>query len=138
MLYSKTKVYRGIYIIFLISAQKHRMCVRVRSVRMSTHNQCLEHKYEEYQNFYVFFCFFFSFFYTTVVFIIIIIIFIISAKKHRLWYAFKPPRRVPTMNVWSRNMKNIRFFYLAVFIFFYGKIINIFEQACFQVLLVCV
>ena len=90
------------------------MCVRVRSVRMSTHNLCLEHKYEEYQNFYLIF---FFIFYTTVVFIIIIIIFIISAKIHRLWYAFKPPRRVPTINVWSRNMKNIRFFYLTVFIF---------------------
>ena len=89
---------------------------------MSTHNLCLELKYEEYQNFYLIF---FFIFYTAVVFIIIII-FIISAQKHRLWYAFKPPRRVPTINVWSRNMKNIRFFYLTVH-FFYGKIINIFE-----------
>ena len=86
---------------------------------MSTHNLCLEQKYEEYQNFYL------IFFYTTVVFIIII--FIISAQKHRLWYAFKPPRRVPTINVWSRNMKNVRFFLSDSFHFFYGKIINIFE-----------
>ena len=35
-------------------------------------------------------------------------------------------------------MKNIRIFYLTIFIFFYGKIFNIFEKACFQVLLVCV
>ena len=77
----------------------------------------------------LFICLFFFFIFLYIV--VIIIIFIISAQKHRLWYAFKPPRRVPTINVCSRNMKNIR-------IFFYGKIFDIFELACFQVLLVCV
>ena len=35
--------FTGVYIIFLISAQK--------AVLMSTHNLCFEQKYEEYQNF---------------------------------------------------------------------------------------
>ena len=38
---------------FLISAQKHRLWVLVRtaSVLTSTHNLCFEQKYENYQNF---------------------------------------------------------------------------------------
>ena len=39
------------------------------------------------------------------------IIFLISAQKHRLW--------VPTIYVLSRNMKNIRIFYLKIFIFWW-------------------
>ena len=35
-------------IIFIISAQKHRLWVRVRTVPPSNHNLCLEQKYEEY------------------------------------------------------------------------------------------
>ena len=37
----------GVCIIFLISAQKHRLWV----VLTSTHNLCFEQKYEKYQNF---------------------------------------------------------------------------------------
>ena len=44
--------FTGVYIIFLISAQKHRLWVLVRTaVLTSTHNLCFEQKYEEYQNF---------------------------------------------------------------------------------------
>ena len=35
----------GVYIIFLISAQKHRLCQK--------HNLCFEQKFEKYQNFYM-------------------------------------------------------------------------------------
>ena len=38
----------GVYIIFRISAQKHRLWVLVRT---STHNLCFEQKYEKYQYF---------------------------------------------------------------------------------------
>ena len=40
----------GVYIIFLISAQKHRLWVLVRTAS-STHNLSFEQKYKEYQNF---------------------------------------------------------------------------------------
>ena len=45
-----------VYIIFLISAQKHRLWVLVRTasaeaVLKRTHNLCFEHKYETYPNF---------------------------------------------------------------------------------------
>ena len=39
--------FTGVYIIFLISAKKHRLWVHVRT---GTHNLCFEKKYEEYQN----------------------------------------------------------------------------------------
>ena len=42
--------FTGVYIIFLISAQKHRLWVLVLT---STHNLCFEQKYEKYQNFYL-------------------------------------------------------------------------------------
>ena len=50
------------------------------------------------------------------------IIFLISAQKHRLWVLVRTasPRRfkrVPTVYVLSRNMKNIRIFYLKIFSF---------------------
>ena len=47
--------FTGVYIIFLISAQKHRLWVLVRtaSVLTSTHNLCFEQKYEKYQNFLI-------------------------------------------------------------------------------------
>ena len=75
----------GVYIIFLISAQKHRLWVLVRS----------------------------------------------ASTKHRLWYSLEPPRRggsneYPQSMFLSRNMKNIRIFYLKNFIFD-GKIFSIFE-----------
>ena len=41
--------FRGVYIIFLISAQKHRLWVLVRTSTTSTHNLCFEQKYEQYQ-----------------------------------------------------------------------------------------
>ena len=49
-------------------------------------------------------------------------IFLISAQKHRLWVLVKTawPRRcqrVPTINVLSRNIKNIKKFYLKMFLF---------------------
>ena len=37
-----------------------------------------------------------------------------------------------TIYVLSRNIINIRFFYLKIFIFFGGKIFYIFEKACFR------
>ena len=41
--------FAGVYIIFLISAQKHRLWVFVReAVLTSTHNLCFEQKYEKY------------------------------------------------------------------------------------------
>ena len=53
--------FTGVYIIFLISAQKHRLWVPVRTasprlgeaVLTSTHNLCFEQKYEKYQQFYL-------------------------------------------------------------------------------------
>ena len=42
--------FTGVYIIFLISSQKHRLWVLVRTaVLTSTHNLCFELKYEKYQ-----------------------------------------------------------------------------------------
>ena len=44
--------FTGVYIIFLISALKHRLWVLVRTaVLTSTHNLCFEQIYEKYQNF---------------------------------------------------------------------------------------
>ena len=45
--------FTGVYIIFLISAQKHRLLVLVRmeAVLTSTHNLCFEQKCEKYQRF---------------------------------------------------------------------------------------
>ena len=52
--------FTGVYIFFLISAQKHRLWVLVRTVLTSTHNLCFVQKYEKYQNFlsenFHFFC----------------------------------------------------------------------------------
>ena len=45
----------GVYIIFLISAQKHRLWVLVRTASPSTHNLCFDQKYEKYPNFYLIF-----------------------------------------------------------------------------------
>ena len=50
--------FTGVHIIFLISAQKHRLWVLVRTaskewVLKSTHNLCFEQKYEKYQSFYL-------------------------------------------------------------------------------------
>ena len=72
--------FTGVYIIFLISAQKHRLWVLVRTASA------------------------------------------ISAQKHRLWYSLEPPRRggsneYPQSMFLSRNMKNIRVFYLKIFRF---------------------
>ena len=41
--------FTGVYIIFFISAKKHRLCL-VEAVLTSTHNLCFEQKYEKYQN----------------------------------------------------------------------------------------
>ena len=45
--------FTGIYIIFVISAQKHRLWVLDEAVLTSTHNLCFEQKYEKYQNFFI-------------------------------------------------------------------------------------
>ena len=48
--------FTGVYIIFLISAQNHKLWVLVRTleaVLKSTINLCVEQKYENYQNFYM-------------------------------------------------------------------------------------
>ena len=42
--------FTGVYIFFVISAQKHRLWVLVRTALMR-HNLCFEQKYEKYQNF---------------------------------------------------------------------------------------
>ena len=52
------------------------------------------------------------------------IIFLISAQKHRLWVLVRTasPRRferVPTIYVFNRNVKNIKIFYLEIFIFWW-------------------
>ena len=57
--------------------------------------------------------------------------FLISAQKHRLWVLIRAAslrryKRVPTIYVLSRNMKNIRIF-SKNFHFFYGEISSIFE-----------
>ena len=50
----------GVYIIFLISAQKHRLWVLVRTASTSTHNLCFEQKKEKISEFFIwkvsFFC----------------------------------------------------------------------------------
>ena len=53
--------FTGVYIIFLISAQKHRLWVLVsfEAVLTSTHNLCFEQKCEKYQNIYLKICIFF-------------------------------------------------------------------------------
>ena len=44
--------FTGVYIIFVISTQKHRLWVPVdEAVLTSTHNLCFEQKYEKYQMF---------------------------------------------------------------------------------------
>ena len=60
------------------------------------------------------------------------IIFVISAQNIDCGYSLEPPRRggsneYPTIYVLSRNMKNIRIFYLKKLPVFGGKIFNIFE-----------
>ena len=45
--------YTGVYIIFLISAQKHKLWVLTEAVLTSTHNLCFEQKYEKYQSFFI-------------------------------------------------------------------------------------
>ena len=45
--------FTGIYIIFLISAQKHRLWVLVRTASTSTHNLCFEQLYKKYPIFYL-------------------------------------------------------------------------------------
>ena len=44
--------FTGVNIIFLVSAQNHRLLVFVRTASPSTHNLCFKQKYEKYQNFY--------------------------------------------------------------------------------------
>ena len=61
------------------------------------------------------------------------IIFLILLKNIYCGYSLEPPRRgssndIPQLiYVLSRSMKNIRIFYLKIFIFFGGEIFNIFE-----------
>ena len=44
--------FTGVYIIFLISAPKHRLWVLIRTaLPTSTHNLCFEQKYEKHQSF---------------------------------------------------------------------------------------
>ena len=43
--------FTGVYIIFLIFAQKHRLWVLGEAVLTSTHNLCFEQKYEKYHSF---------------------------------------------------------------------------------------
>ena len=79
--------FTGVYIIFLISAQKHRLWVLVRTASLTG----------------------------------VYIVFLISAQKHRLLVLVRTASSSTTIYVLSRNMKNIRNFYLKIFIFFVGK-----------------
>ena len=45
--------FTGVYITFLISAQKHRLWVLVEAVLTSTHNLCFEQKYEKNIGFFL-------------------------------------------------------------------------------------
>ena len=46
--------FTGVFTIFLISVQKHRLWVLFRTAFLtSTHNLCFEQRYEKYQNFYL-------------------------------------------------------------------------------------
>ena len=59
-------------------------------------------------------------------------IFLISARNMDCGYSLEPPHRggsneYPQSMFWAEIWKNIRNFYLKVFIFFGGKILNIFE-----------
>ena len=45
--------FTGVYIIFLISAQKHRLWVLVRTASSSTHNLCFEQKYEKNISYFI-------------------------------------------------------------------------------------
>ena len=47
--------FTGVYISFLISAQKHRLWVLAEAVLTSTHNPCFEQKYEKYLKIFIFF-----------------------------------------------------------------------------------
>ena len=54
--YTVKRGFTGVYIIFLISAQKHRLWVLVRTASVlltSTYNLRFEQKYEKYQTFYL-------------------------------------------------------------------------------------
>ena len=60
------------------------------------------------------------------------IIFLISVQNIDCGYSLEPPRQsgsneYPTIYILSRNMKNIRIFYMKVFNLYGGKIFNIFE-----------
>ena len=70
--------FTGVYIIFLISAQKHRLWVLVRTASPKT------------------------------------VVLVRTTSQRRFW-------RVPTIYVLSRNMKNIRYFYLKIFSFWVVK-----------------
>ena len=68
------------------------------------------------------------------------IIFVISAQKHRLWVLVRTAstrrfKRVPTIYVLSRNMKNIRYFYLKNCHFLVVKF-SIYLNRCVFVMLV--
>ena len=43
--------FTGVYIIYLIFAQRHRLWELAKAVLTSTHNLCFEQEYEKYQNF---------------------------------------------------------------------------------------
>ena len=51
--YIEKLVFTVVYIIFLISAQIHRLWVHGEAVLTSNHNLFFEQKYENYQNFYL-------------------------------------------------------------------------------------
>ena len=54
------------------------------------------------------------------------IIFLISVQNNRLWVLVEAVLMIPTIYVWSRNMKKYQNFYLKTFNFG-GDIFNIFE-----------
>ena len=85
--------FTGVYIIFLVSAQKHGLWVLVRTaseaVLTSTHNLCFEQKHEKYQNFlsenyHFFFKVKFSVYLNRHVFVMFLFYFIAAGGKCRV------------------------------------------------------
>ena len=55
------------------------------------------------------------------------LLFLFLLQNIECGYSLEPPRRVPTFYVLSRNVKNLRIFFIRKFSFFGDKIFSIFE-----------
>ena len=67
--------------------------------------------------------------------------FLISAQKHRLWYSLEPPCRGGSneypQSMFCAEKEKYQSFLPESFHFFGGKILNIFEKACFSNVFTC-